>query len=71
MVPRVQKLETADTLNQTALRTTGHKWKTMDIWYSRLTKDCYTNMQIYWAHRLTLEDTKVKERLKKQKLNLL
>jgi hypothetical protein len=68
MVQCVQKLKTADTINQTALRITGHKWKTADIWYSRLTKDCDINVQTYWAHLPTREDTQVNN-FKKQKLN--
>ena len=44
-----------------ALRITGHKWKTTDIWYSRLTKDCYINMQQCRAHLLTREGTQVKQ----------
>jgi hypothetical protein len=53
----VQKLKTANTLNQTALGTTGHKWKTADILYSRLAMECYINMQADLVHLLIRVDT--------------
>jgi hypothetical protein len=61
----LQKLKTANTLNQKALGTTGHKWKTADIGHPRLAMDCYINMQTHWVHLLIREDTQLKETFQK------